>query len=205
MGIKERWIASIILVLTIVGLIFAWEHVKPVHYKTSQIHESIYFRDIFGESPEKILGKKYDTIEEAVNAYSSAKAKEESIHSYKTYYKATDKFKKNQRIPGVFTYYEADNDPKTSNLRLTPFYINIKDNKYFVTSYAIVSSYKSFKETPELQSFSQPIKNMYYEFIGAKNKKDLPKSDVVIFIEDEKFYLAISSYNTNEIYNDKSE
>ncbi|MCE4958000.1 hypothetical protein [Macrococcoides caseolyticum] len=56
MGLKSRWIASTLIVLTIVGLIFSWEQVKPEQPK---------FVAYFGYTPDELKGKRYNTLEKA--------------------------------------------------------------------------------------------------------------------------------------------
>ncbi|MCG7421210.1 hypothetical protein MHJ97_12410 [Macrococcus epidermidis] len=185
MGTKARWISSALIVLTIVGLITLWEFNK---------FEQPKYIAHFGDTPESMEGKEFDTIDEAVNQFAKAYSKEIGVSNYDTFYKVTDKFEQQHQIPGVMTFdFQIDNE-NHKMLNISPFYINVKNNKYSVAAYALSGTTSRVKESPKYSTFSQPLKNYNYDFIVSKHKKYIPKSDVVIHLKKHKIYMGIIRY-----------
>ncbi|MFC6292440.1 hypothetical protein BHU61_09410 [Macrococcus epidermidis] len=182
MGTKARWISSVIIVLTIVGLIVLWELNKP---------DKPDVWGYFGSTPESVKGKSFNSIDEAVEAFANAYAKEAMVNQYDKYYNVTDKFNKQHQIPGVITFKMAVDNEKNEILHAAPFYINEKDNKYSVIAEGISGSSERIKESPKYVFFTQPIDNHVYDFIISKEKKYLPKTDTTLDLKEHKLFIGI--------------
>ncbi|WP_414052311.1 hypothetical protein [Macrococcus animalis] len=190
MGIKERWITSLLLLITIVGLIFAWEQVKPEWPK---------FSAFFGDTPKEIKGKRYNTIDEALKEFAQAYADDLHIDEYQVHHHATDKFIKQNQIPGVITFNIKEKNPRNPEFKLTPIYINNEKNQYYVTAYGISGSSNKVKESSKYSHFSQPIKSLNYDFMVAIKKAYLPKTDVVLPLKEKNMYVGINAYPESEL------
>ncbi|TDM49613.1 hypothetical protein ETI06_03875 [Macrococcoides goetzii] len=189
MGTKARWISSVIIVLTIVGLIVLWELNKP---------DKPDVWGYFGSTPESVKGKSFNSIDEAVDAFANAYAKDAMVNQYDIYYNVTDKFKKQHQIPGVITFKMAADNEKNEILYTAPFYINEKDNKYSVIAEGISGSSEKIKESPKYVFFTQPIDNHVYDFIISKEKKYLPKTDTTLDLKEHKLFIGIDRNDRNE-------
>ncbi|MFC6292438.1 hypothetical protein BHU61_09400 [Macrococcus epidermidis] len=185
MGTKARWISSALIVLTIVGLITLWEFNK---------FEQPKYISSFGDTPESMEGKEFDTIDEAVNQFAKAYSKEIGVSSYDTFYKVTDKFEQQHQIPGVMTFDFLIDNENHKMLHISPFYINEKNNKYSVMAFSGAGNAQTVKDSPKYGGFYQPIENYNYDFIVSKHKKYIPKSDVVIHLKKHKIYMGIIRY-----------
>ncbi|TDM39646.1 hypothetical protein ETI10_09380 [Macrococcoides goetzii] len=189
MGTKARWISSVIIVLTIVGLIVLWELNKSDK------------PDVWGyfcSTPESVKGKSFNSIDEAVDAFANAYAEDAMVNQYDIYYNVTDKFKKQHQIPGVITFKMAVDNEKNEILYTAPFYINEKDNKYSVIAEGISGSSERIKESPKYVFFTQPIDNHVYDFIISKEKKYLPKTDTTLDLKEHKLFIGIDRNDRNE-------
>lgn len=182
MGTKARWISSVIIVLTIVGLIVLWELNKP---------DKPDVWGYFGSTPESMKGKSFNSIDEAVDAFANANAKDAMVNQYDIYYNVTDKFKKQHQIPGVIMFKMAVDNEKNEILHAAPFYINEKGNKYSVIAEGISGSSERIKESPKYVFFTQPIDNHVYDFIISKEKKYLPKADTTLNLKEHKLFIGI--------------
>ncbi|TDM46126.1 hypothetical protein ETI08_05470 [Macrococcoides goetzii] len=189
MGTKARWISSVIIILTIVGLIVLWELNKS---------DKPDVWGYFGSTPESVKGKSFNSIDEAVDAFANAYAKDAMVNQYDIYYNVTDKFKKQHQIPGVITFKMAVDNEKSEILYTAPFYINEKDNKYSVIAEGISGSSEKIKESPKYVFFTQPIDNHVYDFIISKEKKYLPKTDTTLDLKEHKLFIGIDRNDRNE-------
>lgn len=183
MSTKSRWISSLLLLITIVGLIFAWEQVKPDMPK---------YIGFFGYTPESVNGKRYNTMEEALEKFSNAYVDEYDAKDIHVHYKSTQKFEKQDQIPGVITFNTKEKNPRNHEFKIAPIYINKKNNQYYVTAYGIAGSSTRLKESPKYSHFSQPIKNHVFDFIVAKKKEYLPRTEVVLPLKEKNMYVGIN-------------
>lgn len=182
MGTKARWISSVIIVLTIVGLIVLWEFNKP---------DKPDVWGYFGSTPESMKEKSFNSIDEAVDAFANAYAEEAMVNQYDIYYNVTDKFKKQHQIPGVIMFKMAVDNEKNEILHAAPFYINEKGNKYSVIAEGISGSSERIKESLKYVFFTQPIDNHVNDFIISKEKKYLPKADTTLNLKEHKSFIGI--------------
>ncbi|RAI82108.1 hypothetical protein BFS35_000030 [Macrococcoides goetzii] len=190
MGTKAKWIASILIGLTIIGLIALWESNKP---------EQPNLVGYFGSTPQEMKGKSFNSIDEAVDEFAKTYTEEAKVSKYDVYYKATTKYQKQHQIPGVIVFNMPVDNEKHEVLHIAPFYINEKDNHYSVAAYSISVSTDRIKESPKYVIYTQPLKNNNYDFIFSKHKLYLPESDVVINMKKHKLFMGILNYDNSYI------
>ena len=193
MGTIGRVITSAIILLSIVGLIFVSESTKV---------NKPEFTTHVADTPYAVKGKKFNSLEDAIDAFLRAYAKEFGIDGYESMYESNKKFEQQGEIPVIMKYTMEDEESGKEQLKITPFYVKNQNGKFTAVSYNASGRVERLPHSRKYVVFSQNLGDRYYDFVVAKELKDLPESDAVFNFIQEKFYIGVKAFDSSEILKD---